>query len=113
VSSRVDVVIEHSGGFALDPVVPRPSPGDSSAALRIVAISTRPDGYAVTVEGKPGTEASLRMHLFDRSIEHLEGADARPADREGQWDLHVKFRASLTAFVSHEILVKTKSNGGR
>ena len=112
VSKQVNVVIEHSGGFGLEPVVPRPSPGDSSGALRIISTSLRPDGYAAVVEGKPGSETFLRMHLFDRAIDQVQGADARPADKEGQWDLHVKFKVSSNPFVSQEIFVKAKPAGG-
>ncbi|RPH37069.1 hypothetical protein EHM92_03490, partial [bacterium] len=100
VSKQVDIVIEHSGGFALDPVVPRPSPEDSSAALRIVSISNRPEGYVAVIEGKPGSETFLRMHLFDRDVDQVQGGEAGPAEKEGQWDLHVKFKASSAPFVS-------------
>lgn len=111
VSQHIDVVIEHSGGFGLEPTVPRPSPDDSSGALRIVSISSHPEGYVAVVEGKPGSETFLRMHLFDRSVEQIQGGDARPAEEEGEWDLHLKFRASSAPFVSHEIIVKTRPAG--
>ena len=111
VRKQVTIAIEHSGGFALEPVVPRPSPGDSSGALRIVSISARPEGYTAVVEGKPGSETFLRMRLFDRIADQVRGADARPAEQAGLWDLHVKFEASPSPFVSHEIVVRTKAAG--
>lgn len=111
VSQKVSVVIEHSGGFGLDPVVPRPSPGDSSGMLRIISIAARPDGYVAVVEGKPGSETFLRMHLYDQGLDRVEGADARPAEKEGQWDLHLKFKTSTAAVVSQEFVVKTKRTG--
>lgn len=113
VSKPVEVVIEHSGGFGLDPVVPRPLPGDSSGAVRIISIAARPDGYLAVVEGKPRSEAFFRMHLFDGAPEQIQGADAGAQDDRGRWNLHVKFPASTAPFVSHEILVKTKSGSGR
>jgi glycogen debranching enzyme len=111
VSKEMEVVIEHRGGFGLDPVIPRPSPGDSSGVLRIVSISAGPQGYTATVEGKPRTETFLRMHLFDQAIEYVEGGDATRADKEGEWDLHLKFKASPAPFVSQDIVVKTESTG--
>jgi hypothetical protein len=112
VTNQVDIVVEHTGGFGLDPVVPRPSPGDSSGSLRIISISARPDGYAAVIEGKPGAESFLRMHLFDCGMDQIQGADARPAVKKGEWDLHVKFKSSSDPYVSQEILVKTRQAGG-
>ena len=103
--------IDHSGGFALEPVVPRPSPGDSSGAFRIVSISARSEGYTAVVEGRPGSETFLRMHLFDRIADQVRGGDARPAEKAGLWDLHLKFEASSAPFVSHEVVVRTKAAG--
>jgi glycogen debranching enzyme len=109
VAKQIEVVIEHSGGFGLDPVVPRPAPGDSSGALRIISVGSRQDGYVAVLEGKPGAETFLRMHLFDQEIDKVEGGDAVRSDKQGVWDLHVKFNASSAPFVSQEIVVKPKS----
>jgi glycogen debranching enzyme len=111
VSTSAEVVIEHSGGFGLDPVVPRPSPGDSSGALRIISLSAGPEGYTAVVEGKPGSETFLRMHLFDQDIESVQGADARRADKEGDWDLHLKFKSGSSQYVPQHIIVKPRSAG--
>ncbi len=109
VSKPIDVVIEQSGGFGLEPVVPRPSPGDSSGTVRIVSISARQDsGYVAVVEGKPGSETSLKMHLFDQTIDQVQGADARPAENGGVWDLQLKFEPSSAPFVTREVTIKTK-----
>jgi hypothetical protein len=113
VSGPVDVVIEHTGGFGLDPVMPRPAPGDSSLGLRIISTSVRDDGYVALIEGKPGTEGLLRAHLFDQGIDQIQGAEARPSEAEGRWDLRVKFKRSPAPYVTHEILIRARQAVGR
>lgn len=97
VKKTATVVLEHTGGIGVVPVVPRPAPGDSAAGTRIVSTTLDDSTYSITVEGKQGEEVMVPVVLFDRALPSVQGAQIRAGLRQGTAELLVRFDSAATA----------------
>jgi hypothetical protein len=103
---RTAVRLEHSGGLAMVPEVPRPAPGDSALGYRIISAGLIASKYVVTVEGKPGTTHDFLLATFDHPPLMAEGAEVVPAGRPGFARLRVKFDAEGMPFPRKTVVLK-------
>lgn len=66
VSGRADLVVEHTGGWALEPPAARPVIGERSQAPRILEEGMTADGqYQARLEGREGRSYRFRLHAPD------------------------------------------------
>jgi hypothetical protein len=88
------VVIEHTGGIGIVPLVQHPAPGDSAVGMRIVGVESNDGTVVITVEGKQATRASLSLVVFDDALPPVEGAEIRWGAGPGRAELLVAFAPS-------------------
>jgi glycogen debranching enzyme len=105
-TGRSSVRLEHSGGLAMVPELPRPAPGDSAAGYRIISAGMAASDYVVIVEGKPGTTHDFQLATFDHPPLIAEGADVVPSGRPGYQMLKATFPADPGLFVRKTVVVK-------
>jgi hypothetical protein len=85
------VRIQHTGGLAMVPEVPRPAPGDSAAGYRIISAGMAASDFVVTVEGRSGTTHEFSLATFDNPPLLAQGAVLAPSGRRGISRLTVTF----------------------
>ncbi len=103
---RSSVRLEHTGGLAMVPEVPRPAPGDSALGYRIITADMVASDYVVTLEGKPGTTHDFLLATYDNPSLMAEGAEIVPALRKGFATLRVTFEPDGQPFVQKTVRVK-------
>jgi len=91
VKDKATVVLEHTGGIAMVPVIPRPAPGDSAMGTRIISTELDDGMYTIVVEGKQGEEVVFPVVLFDHALPSVQGAWIRAGLRRGLAELVVTF----------------------
>jgi hypothetical protein len=101
---RTTVRLEHTGGLAMLPDVPRPAPGDSALGYRIIDAGMVASAYVITVEGMPGTTHDFRLATFDNPPLMADGGQLIPSDRRGIAALRVAFEPD-GAWVSRKTVV--------
>jgi glycogen debranching enzyme len=97
VNKSVSVVLEHTGGIGMIPLVHHPAPGDSAPGARIISADLQDGAYVVTVEGRQGTTAVFPITFFDHALPSVQGAQIRPGARRGRAELLVVFDRSASA----------------
>lgn len=95
---NAEVVLEHTKGIGMLPVIPRPQPGDSSTGLRIISTVLQDKEYKIELEGRSGQEGSFTLHVFDNAITDITNAEATSSARRGIMNLRVKFDQSPSQF---------------
>lgn len=106
VKGRRTVRLEHTGGLAMVPDVPRPAPGDSALGYRIISAGLVASDYVVTVEGRPGTTHDFLLATHDQPSLMAEGAEVVPFGRPGFMGLRVKFDSEGLPFPRKRVVVK-------
>jgi glycogen debranching enzyme len=102
------LVIEHTGGIAVVPAMPRPEPGDSSTGHRIVSEEMRDGVYEIKIEGRAGTNAEIEVRTFDRTLGGVENAAILGEGKKGVYRLRVEFPAGPAPYVA--VTVKARTN---
>jgi hypothetical protein len=106
VDSTVTVSFEHTGGLAFVPVVPSPSPGDSTRAPRILGTTYHDSLYTVEVEGRSGTTGVFPFRLFGYATVRVVGADVRRTDAHAAWECTVQFDPGVAGWVTRRITLR-------
>jgi len=105
-TGRSTVRLEHTGGLAMVPEVPRPAPGDSAVGYRIISAEMVASNYVVSFEGKPGTTHDFLMSTYDHPPLIAEGAEVIPSARPGFMGLRVRFDAESVPFAQKTVVVR-------
>jgi glycogen debranching enzyme len=69
---NTELIINHSKGIAVLPVVNDPEPGDSSKGFRIISSGLTGNQYQVEVEGRSGTEDILKIYAPAQELTGIE-----------------------------------------
>jgi hypothetical protein len=101
VDSTVTVSFEYTGGLAMIPVVPRPVPGDSTLAPRILSTSLSEGVYTVELEGRGGTTAIFPLRSYGFESLRAIGAEVRRGPGPGFWECEVRFDPTVHGYVTH------------
>ena len=108
VKEKATVVLEHTGGIGMVPVVPRPAPGDSAMGTRIISTELDDGMYTIVVEGKQGEEVVFPVVLFDHALPSAQGARIRAGSRRGLAELVVMFDRAATTIQRKTIRVQLR-----
>jgi hypothetical protein len=106
VDSTVTVSFEYTGGLAMIPLVPRPVPGDSTLAPRLLGTSVNDGLYTVEVEGRGGTTAIFPLKFYGFESLRVVGAQVRRGVTPGIWECEVRFDPSVHGYVKHLITLR-------
>ena len=106
VDSTVTVSFEYTGGLAMIPLVPRPVPGDSTLAPRLLGTSVNDGLYTVEVEGRGGTTAIFPLKCFGFESLRAVGAEVHRGVTPGTWECEVRFDPSVHGYVKHLITLR-------
>jgi GH15 family glucan-1,4-alpha-glucosidase len=93
-----EMIIEHTKGIGMVPVMPRPQPGDSSAGWRIISTRLIDKEYTIELEGTSGEVGSFTLHMFDNAIADISNAEVAPSTKPGVINLRVTFDQSTLRF---------------
>jgi hypothetical protein len=85
------LTLRHTGGVGMEPVVPRPAPGDTSRGYRIVETTLDGNVFRVVLEGRAGSEHVFRLNAFDQAVAGIEGATHAGTTGRGLTRLQVVF----------------------
>jgi glycogen debranching enzyme len=85
------LTLRHTGGVGMEPVVPRPAPGDTSRGYRIVETTLDGNVFRVVLEGRAGSEHVFRLNAFDQAVAGIEGATHAGTTGRGLTRLQVGF----------------------
>jgi glycogen debranching enzyme len=96
VKGTATVVLEHTGGIGMVPVVPRPVADDSAMGTRIVSTELDDAMYTIVVEGKQGEEVVFPIFLFDHALPSVQGGRIRAGLRQSFAELVVAFDRAAT-----------------
>jgi hypothetical protein len=104
-----EVVLRHSGGVGMAPVVARPEPDDSSQGYRIIRESLLDGVFEVLLEGKSGTTGTFQAMLFDQSAREVTGATVAFSDAGGRITLQVPFPAAGQSYSQATVRIRLES----
>jgi len=107
-SKSATVVLEHTGGIGVLPIVPRPSPGDSSMGYRLVSQQLQEDTFTAVFEGMARTELDVKVKTFDKKIVSAEGAVLKKETSNGSAVLSVSFEPSETRYVRRTVKIQVQ-----
>jgi glycogen debranching enzyme len=107
-TGAMTITFMHSEGIGMYAIMPQPQPGDSSAGYRIVSTTLTGKVYTVVVEGKSGGENIFAMNYFDRTIDHVDGAEIVATNQKGIVGLQVHFASAVRPYVRQTITVHLK-----
>ncbi len=108
VAGQVTITLEQTGGIAMLPVIPHPLPGDSTRWHRLLASGWNNGALVVEVEGRGGTTGVFPFRVFGQGTPVASGAEIRRSIRPDEWELHVVFDPSGTAFTTTTVAVSLR-----
>ena len=100
-----NIVFGHRGGISMLPVLPRPSPGQSSNGYRIVEQKQIGRRLLVNLEGKRGTTAVFRLKAAKGLIESIDGVESITPERGNIFAIRVSFPEEKQEFCSKQIVI--------
>ncbi len=89
------VLLEHTGGIGVLPLVMRPAPGDSAAGVRLLATEYRDGLFTMVVEGKQGESTLVPLAMFDHVLPSIQGGRIRRGEKPGTAVVVVEFPPSI------------------
>ncbi|HEX9006803.1 MAG TPA: hypothetical protein VF889_05885, partial [Bacteroidota bacterium] len=95
-----------SGGVGVVPLRPRPAPGDSSGATRIIGASLDGLFYTIDLEGKSGTSVPVQLMAFDQKIIAVKGGTLVGEAPGGRFELDVPFGPSPSGVARKQVSVQ-------
>lgn len=105
ITGKSTVVIYHSGGYGIVPVVENTFPGSSSHGFRIIESSVEGNSIKITVEGKPDSEETLKVYAPGSSVDSVTGAAYTSSD-DGLHSFKVLFTGVEGDFGEKEIVIQ-------
>lgn len=84
------IVLEHTGGIGIAPVVEYPQPGDQPLGTRVISSGLEGKHYEVLLEGKGGSSVRIQVYPFGQKIVSVDNARILQALPE-LIDLQVRF----------------------
>jgi glycogen debranching enzyme len=90
------VLMEHTGGIGVLPLVMHPAPGDSAAGVRLLATEYRDGLFSMFVEGTQGESTLVPLALFDHVLPSIQGGRIRRGEKPGTAVVVVEFPPSTT-----------------
>jgi hypothetical protein len=100
-----EIVLEHTGGIAVVPMMPRPEPGDSSTGARIISATMRDGIYEIVLEGNSGSTSPLKIRSVGGKIPTVENATLRDDPGKGLYLLDVAFPSGQPGYVRTTVRV--------
>ncbi len=88
---RTTIRLQHHGGIGVIPSIANPKPGDASKGYRVIKTDYHRGVYAVTLQGKAGTEAIFELKTYDRPVAKVKGASVVGQTEQGLVKINVRF----------------------
>jgi hypothetical protein len=102
---HAEVIIKHTGGITLLPIVPEPEPGETSKGFRVLMTDYKDDTYSILLQGKRASAETFKVWIADGGMPEVENAKIK--SKEGNiYTLETEFMDVETDFTSRLISVK-------
>jgi hypothetical protein len=72
-ADSAEVVIRHSGGITLLPLVPEPEPGDTSEGFRLISTGYDDGVYTVLLQGRRLAKEQFQVWVYQGKVPKAEG----------------------------------------
>jgi glycogen debranching enzyme len=108
VEDSVTLTIEHHGGLAMLPLVPRPAPGDSTQWPRLLGSDWKDSTLVVEVQGRPGITGAFPLRVFGPRTPVASGIEIHRRAQPEQWEMLVPFESTGKKFTNRIVAVSLK-----
>lgn len=106
VDSSVTVAFEFTGGLAFVPVVPAPTPGDSTRAPRLLGTAFADGVTTAEIEGRGGSTAVFPFRVFGFDTVRVVGGEVRRTGQRNAWECIVQFDPSSPGWVRQRVTLR-------